>query len=113
MELPYDVPATWNKPALRVSGDNFFGQAMGVYSFFAPKFSSGGGPEVTSAIVFEGNASNTAVVPSAFSLFLTGHGSINGVIDGHGPRSSSSNRDTPQWCSLNAQKIPNSCASCF
>ena len=114
IELPYDVPSTWNFPAIRLGAgvSNFFGQGIGVYSFFNPKFSAGAGPQPTSAIAVPSPIAKNIVVPSAMVLFLAGHGGTQHVVNSDGPSATSHNADSPQWCSLNAKAIPNACPAC-
>lgn len=98
-ELPYDVAGEWDYPGLKVTGQNFFGSGIGIYSFFATNrnwHDVYGPPSVSTAVITPENA----VVESCFTVFLdpeNGAGSIDSVINGEGVSSDKTNAGQPQW----------------
>jgi hypothetical protein len=115
-ELRYDVGPDWDYPGLRVTGTEFEGIGIGVYSFFANKWGKDynpprASPNPTSAIVVPSDASIT----SAFTRFLSanyGAGSIQHVINGKGPKTDASSMG-PVWCGFSASKvIMETCPEC-
>ena len=96
-ELPYDVAGGWNFPGLKVTGQNFFGSGIGIYSFFAQKWhEDDNAPDVSTAVI----TPDDATVESCFTIFLdpsTGGGSILSVINGKGTSSDITNAGQPQW----------------
>ena len=78
-ELPYDV-TVWDHPGLLVTGKNFHGQCLGIYSFFnSAKYHPS--PKVTSGIVAP---SNDAQLDQCFTRFLNGGGYIKYVVNQKG-----------------------------
>jgi hypothetical protein len=110
-EIAYDVDDSFDLPALRVGAHvrRFFGRAIGVYSYFAPKWNVKG-PVVSSAVVAPDAAG--VVIPSAFCLFLNGRGGIQHAVNGKGPGAFKSNPAQPMWCSLNAENAPEGMQTC-
>ncbi len=108
-ELAYDVPASWDYPALRI-GNNvtyFYGIGLGFYTFFSKSTHPNEMfPNVTTAIITPETPG--IIIKSAFTLLLNkneGAGSIKHVINNRGGVSDSSNADIPVWCSLNANNF--------
>lgn len=108
-ELAYDVPASWDYPALRIGSNvtDFYGVGMGFYTFFSNRTHPDKiYPNVTSAIICPETPG--IVIKSAFTLLLNkddGGGSIKHVINNRGKVSDVSNADIPVWCSLNANNF--------
>jgi len=108
--LPSDVSGDWDYPGTRVTGRDFKGSGMGVYSFFSNKHTVDldppvAAPEVPTAfLVFnedDEEAAATAEIESCFTVFLDaqgGSGVIKSVLNGRGPSSNASNATKPQWC---------------
>lgn len=100
-ELPYDVDPGFRNPGLQVSGTNFRGDGLGIYCYFNgkkfPDPKSSSGPTVRSAITVTPEATETAAITGAFTVFLNGYGRISNVINDSGSPASSDNRGQPQY----------------
>lgn len=104
-EMAYDVIKPWNYPMLLVKGNNFQGDALGVYSYFSRKHNNGESdkaPEVTTAIYTE---NTNASIINACTVFLNasedpttgGAGSISRVWNNNGVSSNRDNADIARW----------------
>ena len=102
-ELMYEAASvqSWDYPGLRVTGNDFFGTNIGVYSFFATKHgATATKPIVTSGVVVTGGS---ARIESACTLLLNnekGGGKIMHVINQTGSESNVDNKDKPIWASI-------------
>jgi hypothetical protein len=111
-ELAYEAAQGWDHPALLVLGTNFKGESIGVYSFFASKWSLNNAPSVTCAIRVRDDVKNTCLIESACTVFLnkdTGDGEIKHVINNTGSTSDASMADKPIWCGFGGSTV---CPTC-
>jgi hypothetical protein len=108
-ELPYDVGSEWDFPGLKVTGSGFQGSGIGIYSFFARKWSNNtpaNAPMVTSGVVVPTDAEISRV----FTIFLNGsddpqdggNGEITHVINGTGSVSGVDEAGIAQWCNTSS-----------
>lgn len=103
-EMAYDVPSDWNYPAIRITGNNFYGIGLGVYTYFAKKWNTGSGPSISSAIVMPVDNDSNNFIQSSFTSFLNpvlGNGIVNRVLNNQGGSSSNKNPDSPVWVCMN------------
>lgn len=104
-ELPYDVKSDYDKPGLNVTGKNFKGRCIGVYSFFNREFSGSEDKPCVLTAIKTNDA--TVDIERAFTIFLDpdGTGEITYVLNTTGEVSNSENHDTPQWVRLEPSTI--------
>lgn len=111
-ELAYDVgeyTTPWDYPGLRVNGSDFFGTALGFYSFFSKsRKATDTFPVVSSALVVQPDS----IIDSAMSVFLdpaTGGGVIKSVINGKGQQTDIKYPGVPSWGTYNKDEYCKIC----
>mgnify|MGYP001084876183 CR=1 FL=1 len=113
-ELAYEAAAdpSWDFPGMRVTGNDFYGTNLAVYSFFANKWGAGPDyPNITNGFV----VSNDAIIDSAGTLLLNkdrGSGQILHVINNNGQATNIMNADAVSWCGQNSSTPWNCISQC-